>query len=182
MNGFRGSCYGILHTEIMLDLEREHATVLIAGRQGREGIEPTVIETVRDEALRKRLRGFLQAGRIEWLCAMPAAMAADRIGQEDFGMTTRTAGMFYRFVVANEMLTFEEEILGKRRIPHFTPRGLLAYVGVVSEDAKGALRGELFQRANAALGNELGRELREIPNNRIWPRGGNILLERAEIR
>lgn len=165
----------------MADPERKYTTVLIAGGQSRESIDPTIIETVRDEVLRKRLRGFLQAGRIEWLCAMPAAMAADRIGREDFGMTTRTAGMLYRFVVANEMLTFEEEILGRRKIPHFTPRGLLAYVGVVSEDAKGAPREELFQETKAALGNELGRELREIPNNRIWPRGENVLLERAEM-
>lgn len=172
--------YDILHVDFMLDPERDFGTVLIAGRQGHESVEPTVIETVRDEPLRRRLMDLL-GGRIEQLCAMPAAAAADEIGQKDFSMVPRKAAGLYNFVVANNILTFDQELQERRRILHFTPRGLLAYVGLANEDVKGARRRELLQRVKPALGDVLGRQLHEMPHDRTRPGKSNTLLERSEM-
>lgn len=140
-------------------------------------LSDSVLQTVRDGQLRNLLLDLIQRGRVEQLCAMSAVLAADEIGMNIFGMTTRKAALLYGFVVANKLPIFTIEIQGRRKIPHFTPPGLLVYVGLASEDAKGVRRGKLFPRAKAALGNELGRQLHEIARDNGQREGKDCLRE-----
>lgn len=144
-------------------------------------LSDTVVETVRDEHLRDRLLELIQVGGVEQLCAMPAIAAADVIGVDIFGMTPRKAALLYGFVKINKTPIFEMKLEGRRKIPHFTPTGLLAYVGMASEDAKGVRRGKLLQRSIAAVGDEIGRHfLYAVAKDGNGQGGGNDLLGKTE--